>query len=202
MEHPGSGEVWSLLEDWCDRAPAKLALDLGAGKGRHSLWLASRGFQVDAVERDADLAAGLRAEAGGLPVDVHQVDMLEFVPERAEYGLILGAAVLHFLLPSHLWQLSDRIVSWLTAGGLFLAEVITTADPGYQERPQDEMVEPNTYVQAGTGDIIHYFEPGELRRVFGQLDSLEYEEYRRLAPGSSAGYRAGASLVARKGMAR
>ena len=50
--------------------------------------------------------------------------------------------------------------------------------------------------------MIHYFEPGELARVFTELEVLEYEEYRRIDPGSEEGYRAGATFVGRKVVTR
>jgi SAM-dependent methyltransferase len=49
-------------------------LDLGAGTGRVALHLAARGIDVVAVESDAELAAELRARAGGRRASVEVVE--------------------------------------------------------------------------------------------------------------------------------
>ena len=41
-------------------------LDLACGKGRHSLLLAELGYEVDAVDRDAEALAGISAKAPGI----------------------------------------------------------------------------------------------------------------------------------------
>ncbi len=61
------------------------ALDLACGRGRDAQWLADRGWQVLAVDRDAAAIAGLRGVAG---VDARVMDL-----EREPIGL-LGAIVL------------------------------------------------------------------------------------------------------------
>ncbi|MBI5853187.1 MAG: methyltransferase domain-containing protein [Planctomycetes bacterium] len=63
---PGAGEAPS---SWIVRhaglaAPACTALDLACGRGRHARFLAGRGHQVLAVDRDAVALAGLAGLAG------------------------------------------------------------------------------------------------------------------------------------------
>lgn len=43
-------------------------LDLACGRGRHARWLAARGWQVDAVDRDAEAIESLRGVDGVLPL--------------------------------------------------------------------------------------------------------------------------------------
>jgi methylase of polypeptide subunit release factors len=45
------------------RLPKGKVLDIAAGSGRHSLFLASQGYQVDAIDRDAQALAELSAAA-------------------------------------------------------------------------------------------------------------------------------------------
>jgi hypothetical protein len=81
-----------------------------------------------------------------------------------------------------------------------MCEAFTIDDPGFSGLRRDaiEMVEPNTFRLPSNQKLIHYFEPGELARVFSDLEILESEEYRRIDPRSEWGYRAGASFVGRK----
>lgn len=81
-----------------------------------------------------------------------------------------------------------------------MVEVFTTDDPAL-ERYRSSGVDPlaeHTYPLSGRSELIHFFAPGELRRLFAGLEVLEYEESRRAHPNDEAGYRAGASLVGRK----
>jgi SAM-dependent methyltransferase len=186
------------LGRWVTAAPRGRALDLGAGEGEIAIWLAANGYLVDAVESSGEKAKHLRTARRGLPVVVHELDLRTFPLAEGTYSLIVASAVLHFLRPSELWPLADRLVSALTEGGMLVAEVLTADDPeaaGLRGARTAE-VEPNTYA-LGPAQVIHYFEAGELRRVFRALEILEYEEARRIVPGSKS-YRSGALLIGRR----
>lgn len=190
-----NGEVWPLLQAWVEHVPLRSAVDLGAGEGTNAAWLVSHGFDVLAIEDDPGQAAALRAAQ----LQVRQIDMADYDPDPGSVGLVLAAASLHFLRPSRLWELADRLEAALVPGGLLIGEVLTTDDPGYGEhRAAAEMIEPNTFHSLTGEGFIHFFEPGELRRVFARLDAIHYREDRRLSDTAAAGFRAGATLVARK----
>ena len=57
----------SAPSPWVERfvplIPAGLALDLACGTGRHSRWMAARGMQVLAVDRDANALQALASDA-------------------------------------------------------------------------------------------------------------------------------------------
>ena len=75
------------------------ALDLGAGFGRHSLFLASKGFVVTAVETGAEQIENLKEKASKLNVLIRteNTDIRHFDPHGQQYDLILSTMVLHFL---------------------------------------------------------------------------------------------------------
>ncbi|NSX12820.1 class I SAM-dependent methyltransferase [Cupriavidus taiwanensis] len=52
--------------------PGARVLDLACGSGRHAGWLAARGHQVLAVDRDADAIAGLPSGVAGRVADLEQ----------------------------------------------------------------------------------------------------------------------------------
>ncbi len=190
-----------LLARWIASAPQGRALDLGAGDGAAAAWLAAQGYAVDAVERAPGASVELQRQADGPPaIQVHQADLRSFPLEKDRYALIHAGAVLHFLRPTELWTLVEPLIESLAPKGLLLAEVFTTDDPGFDVLCSEgaRQVEPNTFLAPEPVGLIHYFAPGELRRLFAGLTVLEYEEYRRLDPTSEGGYRAGASLVGRR----
>jgi SAM-dependent methyltransferase len=188
------------LEKWIDRAPGGRALDLGAGDGETSAWLAERGYRVDAVEHDPDRFEKLRKQTRGLQVHLHPLHIMQFRPAEEAYALIVASAVLHFFAPTELRLLAERLGRSLIDGGILIAEAFTTDDPGYALLRQENVreVEPNTFEASPLVGVIHYFEPGELKALFGDLEPLEYAEERRSDPTSPAGYRAGALLVAQR----
>ena len=67
-----------------DLAPGR-ALDVGAGEGRNAVWLASRGWQVTAVDFSAvGLDKGRRlAQDRGVAVDWVLADVRDYQPEPA-----------------------------------------------------------------------------------------------------------------------
>ncbi len=75
------------------------ALDLGAGYGRHSLLLASKGFKVTAVEPQSEMLKSLKqkAEKLGVSIRAKQADVRNFDGLGEEYDLVLSTMVLHFL---------------------------------------------------------------------------------------------------------
>ena len=88
------------------------ALDLGAGEGRHALWLAERGWQVTAVDFSAVGIDRARAQPGADRVEWVIADVRSWTPPRgATYDLVL-VAYLH---------LADDVfrgaTSWLDPGG-------------------------------------------------------------------------------------
>jgi SAM-dependent methyltransferase len=195
-----SVRMWELLEAWVDHVPRGRALDLGAGEGVTARWLTSRGFTVDAIERDPPTFDRLKSACVGNSIRPHLADLRMFPLPLERYTLIVAQAVLHFLRPTDLWPLSDRLCHALVPEGFLLAEVFTTDDPSYGTLRACEAIEiePNTFHLNDSLDVIHYFESQELRRVFAALDVMVYEENRRMDPGAQDSYHAGAALVARK----
>lgn len=74
------------------QAPAgAAALDLGAGVGRHALWLAARGWAVTAVDFSATALAHARARAAemGLSVRTVEADLAGYRAPEAGFRLAL-----------------------------------------------------------------------------------------------------------------
>lgn len=77
-----------LLTQQLHRLPKGRALDVAAGSGRNALYLASHGFQVDALDRDEQRLVALSALAKqrNLPsLSVHTVDLERPTDDRPEF---------------------------------------------------------------------------------------------------------------------
>lgn len=96
------------------------ALDLACGEGRNAVWLASRGWDVTAVDF-SPVAIGRAEERGareGLDVAFVCADLLEYEPERDAYDLVL-VLYLHLTADERRTVLR-KAVEALAPGGTFL----------------------------------------------------------------------------------
>lgn len=93
------------------------ALDLGAGEGRHAIWLASQGWQVTAVDyAEVGLARGEREAAErGVEDQLRWIaaDVTQWSPGGESYDLVL-CAFLH--LPEDVFSRQGVAHSWRTPG--------------------------------------------------------------------------------------
>jgi len=122
--HPAAlVERWApdLLEQWLRRSveAESRALDLACGAGRNAIWLAERGFAVDAVDiAEAGLElARRRAAERGVTVGWHCLDLDEGLPVELDgYDLVLA---MRFLDRQVFPQLPGR----LRPGGWLVSEI-------------------------------------------------------------------------------
>ena len=160
--------------------PAGRALDLACGTGRHAIWLASRGWRVDAVDGSETAVALLLVNAEGAGcrgrIETHVADLEadppEFTIEPAAYDLIVDCYFLHR-------PLFAAIRKGTRPGGLFVAALHLPA-------PAD---------RRGHGYLLR---PGELKQMVGgwRWDVLHSVER---APDASSGDDLGvAEIIARQ----
>jgi tellurite methyltransferase len=136
--YAGRTEPSALLAQWIDRIPPGRALDVACGAGRNALFLAARGFEVDAVDISAvalDRARAL-AQAAGLQVNWIEQDLDETLALNADYALVVVTRYVNLPL---IRQLADK----LGPGGFLVceehlvttAEVIGPSNPAFRVRP-------------------------------------------------------------------
>ena len=100
--------------------PPGRALDIGAGEGRNAVWLASRGWQVTAVDFSAvGLDKGRRLAASrGISVDWVHADVRSYQPGAGAFQLVLIAYLQ--LLAAELTGVLRGAVRALGPGGTLL----------------------------------------------------------------------------------
>ncbi len=128
-KYAGADLVWgapanAVVMEFATSLPTGRALDLACGEGRNALWLATRGWQVTAVDfSSVALEKGARA-AAPLPRSVRErlewmhgdVTKIEF---QQEYDLVL-VVYLH-LSPNQRPELLRRAAAALRPGGTLIA---------------------------------------------------------------------------------
>jgi tellurite methyltransferase len=157
-----------VVKAFCGLAPGRLALDLAAGTGRHALFLAEQGFQVEAVDISEEGLARLAGRHPAVRIVCADLDGFDIAPDR--YDLIVDVLYLNR-------RLFPQICEGLVPGGVLIFETLV-ASPG------------------GAGDEGHcrdyLLRENELLHAFLSLKVVYYREALSPSPG---GERLTASLV-------
>lgn len=142
--------------------PARI-LDLGAGDGRHSIYLAAQGFDVLAVDSDPEVIRSLEQKAqslnlsGQLTTQVASLESFAF-PELS--GAIVFSFILH-LLPVHVAQDLIRLAQKNTKiGGIHVGIVIT-----------DE----SDFCRMDSGNNHYFPHPDALKNLYNGWDMKLFE---------------------------
>ncbi len=136
--------------------PGGRALDVAAGRGRHSLALAAAGFRVVAVDLqfDALMQARAAARARGLAVSCMCADCTQFpLPRRRFHAIVVTRYLDRALFPA--------LCEALVPGGVLLYETFTEHQRRYDRGPRSP---------------AHLLAPGELRLRLRGMDVLFDEE--------------------------
>ena len=157
LDRVGPDTPSPIVKRFADTLPRGRALDIAAGRGRNALYLARRGFEVDAVDISDE---GLRFLAGRHPA-VHPVcaDLNRFdIPEN-RYRLIVNIRYLNRRLFPH-------IIRGLAAGGALIFETFLESDRPDNCSPtcRDHLLRTNELLHAFLSLNIRYYEEHLSRR--------------------------------------
>lgn len=116
-------------------------LDLAAGSGRHSVFLAKLGFSVLAVDRDTSALEALAQLNPGLAIEIAQLDLERPVwPLADRPGLFDAVVVTNYLYRPYLPYLPDL----LAEGGVLIYETFAHGNAAFG-KPSN----PDFLLQAG-----------------------------------------------------
>jgi cyclopropane fatty-acyl-phospholipid synthase-like methyltransferase len=153
-------------------------LDIGAGQGRHALFLAREGFNVDAVDpsRVAIETLSEKAAKEKLSIRTHQCGFEDFVPQTDYYAGIAVFGLIQTLDWESIGRLIDKIDRWTGPGSLVFVTIFTTADPLYDHHSQTWIKIGNNSFSNKDGSIRTYLDPGEILELFGQYETVHHWE--------------------------
>jgi dihydroneopterin aldolase len=148
------------------RLPKGKGLDVAAGSGRHSLFLAAHGYQVDAIDRDATALARLSttARARNLTgVTTKAVDLEQPAPFEPDLGSeTYDIIVVFFYLHRSLFP---YLIEALKPGGMLVYETFTIDNYFHHKHPKrwEFCLAHNELLRlTSTLDVLHYDEGGHM----------------------------------------
>lgn len=131
------------------------ALDVGCGQGRNALYIARKGWKVDAVDSNAQVINDLAEQVSRYGLDIHPkvADVTSFTFVKT-YDAILCMMLLHFLTKAEWQSLIAQMKAHTSPGGIHVLAVFNDNNP------------------AGTRPYL--FRPNELKSCYSDWDILTY----------------------------
>ena len=184
-QYKQKGFYWGLkpnpvLEKFINIIPKGKALDIGAGEGRNSIFLAQNDFDVEALDK---IPEGLEkcknlAKETGLHINTIVQDVKNFDFQKEKYFLILAVASLDFLKKTEVEVIFNKIKKSLVDNGFIFLSVFSTNDPLFyklKERGFKE-IEENTFFMPKIDTIRHFFTKKEIAEAFNSFEVVYTEE--------------------------
>jgi len=157
-------------------APTGEALDIGAGEGRNSIFLAKNSFKVTAIDL---IPEGLKklahfAKEHNLNISTKVIDIRKFKFPTDKYSLIISIAAIDFLKKSEIDKIIKRIKKSLIRGGVLYLSVFSTNDPLFYKIKELnlEPIEKNTFYLPKGKFYRHFFTRNELKNYFKDFEII------------------------------
>lgn len=155
-------------------------LDIGAGHGNNSLFLAEKGFEVTAIDKNCSVLkqTALYAKKNKLSVLTRCVDIRDFKFVSDKYSLVLSVTALDFLRTKQICKLIDKIYRALKIGGIFFIVVFSNKDISFKNIKESgaKIIEKNTFYFKASKSVRHYFTKNELKNMLAKFIIIELEE--------------------------
>lgn len=170
------------LKEVLKYAPKGIALDIGAGEGRNSVFLAKNGFKVEAIDKNKESLEKCKnlAEKYKLSIKTKVFDIRKFKIKKNTYSLIIAIASLDFLKFSEIKKIIPKIKKSLKRNGILYLVVFSTKDPAFKRcKRKLKMIEKNTFYLPKLKTYRHFFKIKEMLNLLKGFKILKIEEKRK-----------------------
>ncbi|MEO1155029.1 MAG: methyltransferase domain-containing protein [Pseudomonadota bacterium] len=166
--------------------PGARILDLGAGVGRHALWLADQGFEVTALDASPEGLAEIAAKGGVRTVEA-RMHALPF--DDGAFDHVLSWNVIYHGDEDILLRTIAEIRRVISPGGTYLGTMLSKRRlPHEHAKAKGREISRNAWVfdSPGTDKIHpHYFcSAAELLALFSGFEALHVSDREHEKPGS------------------
>lgn len=154
-------------------------LDVGAGQGRNSFFLAEKGYGVEALEPSEVGIKQMEAVAAkeGWPIHLTQGDLASFEKKCEHYSAVLLSGIIQLLDQPQLEKLIVDLKDWTTAGSIIFVTAFSVNELSFDKhKKEDEELSPNCF-KSKDGFIRHYLEENEILTLFKDYEVIHHREY-------------------------
>lgn len=151
-------------------------LDIGAGQGRHALFLAGHGHRVIAMDPSETALRTIQMKAAEQQVSVQTIraDVQTFETNQ-KFSAILLFGLIQILNRSDIERLIEKTRQWTVPGSHVFVTAFSTDEPALSDiRMTWREIGKNSFEQKG--EIRTYLEPGEILDFFKGFDVVTHEE--------------------------
>lgn len=174
----GNDPTQILTENYHLIDKSRPVLDIGAGQGRNSLFLARQGYTLDAIDPSP---VGLHAidkiaAEENLSIRTYPAGFEDFAAENAPYSGILLFGVIQVLPREKAVLLVEKIREWLADGGLVYLTAFSTEDPSYERSARGlKQAGKNSFITTDN-EYRTYLEPDEILTLFSGFTAVHHQE--------------------------
>jgi len=154
-------------------------LDIGAGEGRDTIFFASLGHKVTAVESSEAAVETIRKKTegrGNLKIELIADDVVYMRLKSDEYDLAFANMSLQFMTRGQRLELLDRIRSSVKRGGLIAIMQPTVEEPAWKKLQHNRDYVAGLCTIRFRGDVMNFVQVGEYRQEFAKDQVLDYWE--------------------------
>lgn len=182
--------------------PIETSLDVGAGNGRHSIFLAREGIRVKAIDisREGLKLLSKNAASIGLNIETEVISVFDYYDSN-KYDLVLSTGgALNFIDKAASIQVIQRLKNNVQDGGYMYVTVFTFHDNAFSRQYEfAEIKNEDTYYSDKIGTWITGFKDNELRMLFKDWEIIKYFEENIIDDGhGEPHYHHTAGILARK----
>jgi 2-polyprenyl-3-methyl-5-hydroxy-6-metoxy-1,4-benzoquinol methylase len=153
-------------------------LDIGAGQGRNTFFLAESGFSVDALDPSIVSVKTIveAAEAKKFKINSFNKNIENFIPKHKAYSAILIFGLLQVLNPNSINTLIEFLNKFTTEGSLVFITAFSTDDRSFIKYKNEWAEVGYNSFSDNAGNYRTFFAPNDILKLFNNYSVLHHWE--------------------------
>jgi 2-polyprenyl-3-methyl-5-hydroxy-6-metoxy-1,4-benzoquinol methylase len=156
----------------------KPVLDIGAGQGRNSFFLANQGFPVHAIDPSQVAIDELLkiSNEKNLNIDCDNLSFLDLEENSNRYSGILIFGLIQILNKPEIDILIKNSQKWCSHGGLIFITAFGVDDPSFDFYKDKWQITAKNHFTDGHGNFRSFLESNEILELFNEFDVIHHWE--------------------------
>jgi len=165
-----------ILVKYADKIPENShVLDIGAGQGRHSFYLAEKGLYVDAVD-SSKTAISILKEKQNKNINFIESNISQFNSSPKHYSAILLFGIIQILNWEKINSLIEHVKLWTKNGGLIFVTAFGKGDDKFEDCKNHWNEIGNNSFESDDKRIRTFLESNEILTLFDGFEIIHHWE--------------------------